>query len=174
MKHQRLQTALLAILLVVFLYGCSGSSNSPTEPSPSELSTTTASNSLGATTASALDSAIDDEYKARAFYEAVIESFGQINPFVPIRDAETRHVQALAGLYDSYSLTAPSDPYAGRIQAPDSVQQACRMAVEAELQNASLYDELLEKVTEEDVIAVFERLRDASLNNHLPAFERCS
>ena len=43
-----------------------------------------------------------------------------------------------------------------------------------EIANAAIYDDLLAGVTEPDVITVFERLRDASLYQHLPAFERCS
>ncbi len=170
----RLQAALLAVLLGASLIGCSSDSSSPTEPSPLDISTTTASSALSATAASALDTAIDDEYKARAFYDAVIERFGPVRPFVPIRDAETRHIEALVRLYNVYSLGAPSDPYTGHLEAPDSVQNACQMAVDAEIANAALYDEILEGVTEEDVITVFERLRDASLYNHLPAFQRCS
>ncbi|MGB5176412.1 MAG: DUF2202 domain-containing protein [Thermoanaerobaculia bacterium] len=170
----RLQATLLAILLGANLIGCSGGSSSPTEPSPLDIATTTGSSTLSATTASALGSAIDDEYKARAFYDAVIERFGPVRPFVPIRDAETRHIEALVRLHDVYSLSAPSDPHSGRLEAPDSVQEACHMAVDAEIDNAALYDEILGKVVEADVIVVFEQLRDASLYNHLPAFQRCS
>ncbi len=170
----RVQATLLAVLLGANLIGCSSGSSTPTEPSPFDASTTTDSSALSTATASALDSAIDDEYKARAFYDAVIERFGPVRPFVPIRDAETRHIEALVGLYNTYSLAAPSDPHAGNLDAPDSVQEACQMAVDAEIANAALYDEILEGVTEQDVITVFERLRDASLYNHLPAFQRCS
>ncbi len=176
MKSRRftLTTLIILVIAVANLIGCSSSSSSPTEPSPLNVSTTTTSSALSATTASALNSAINDEYKARAFYDAVIDKFGPIRPFVPIRDAETRHVEALVGLYNVYSLSAPSDPHAGQLEAPDSVQEACQMAVTAEIDNAALYDEILSGVTEEDVIMVFERLQAASLDNHLPAFERCS
>jgi len=169
----RLLPTLMAILLSTNLVGCTGNSSSPTEPSPLSVSTTTNSSTLSTTT-SALGSAIDDEYKARAFYDAVIDKFGPIRPFVPIREAETRHVEALVRLYVAYSVTAPSDPHAGQFEAPDSVREACQIAVRAEIDNAALYDDILASVTEEDVITVFEQLRAASLENHLPAFERCS
>jgi len=105
----------------------------------------------------------------------VIEAFGPVVPFVRIRDAETRHIEALVRLYIAYALTAPSDDsYSGQLEAPDSVQEACQMGVEAEIANAAIYDEILEGVIEQDVITVFERLRAASLDNHLPAFEQCS
>ena len=174
----RLQRFTLAIVVIVvmaaaYLIGCS-SSSSPTEPSPLEVSTTTNSSALSATTTAALNSAIDDEYKARAFYDAVIDKFGPVRPFVPIRDAETRHIEALVRLFNAYSLSAPSDPHAGQFEAPDTVREACQIAVQAEIDNAALYDEILVGVTEEDVIMVFGRLQAASLDNHLPAFERCS
>ena len=163
----------ILVMAAANLIGCS-SSSSPTEPSPLEVSTTTNSSTLSATTAAALNSAIDDEYKARAFYDAVIDEFGPIRPFVPIRDAETRHIEALVRLFNAYSLSAPSDPHAGQLKAPDTVQEACQIAVQAEIDNAALYDEILVGVTEEDVIMVFGRLQAASLDNHLPAFKRCS
>ena len=139
----RLQAALLAVLLGASLIGCSSDSSSPTEPSPLDISTTTGSSTLSATAASALDTAIDDEYKARAFYDAVIERFGPVRPFVPIRDAETRHIEALVGLYNTYSLAAPSDPHAGDLDPPDSYKRPVKWQSTPRIANAALYDEIM-------------------------------
>ena len=42
------------------------------------------------------------------------------------------------------------------------------------IENAALYDELFSKVDNQDIIAVFTSLRDASQDKHLPAFQRCA
>lgn len=162
------------VLAAATLIGCSDSSSSPTEPPPPGQTSPIVTITLSATTAEALDVAIDDEYKARATYDAVIAKFGPVMPFSNIRNAETKHIVALVQLYDHYGIQAPSDPYAGQLGAPGSVQEACQIGVEAEIANAAIYDDLLEEVTELDVITVFERLQAASLDKHLPAFERCS
>lgn len=36
----------------------------------------------------ALNEALDDEYRAWATYDQVIRDFGEVRPFIPIRDAE--------------------------------------------------------------------------------------
>ena len=41
--------------------------------------------------AKALRMALDDEYRAEATYAAVIETFGEVRPFIRIIDAERRH-----------------------------------------------------------------------------------
>ena len=48
----------------------------------------------------ALNEALDDEYQAWATYDRVIRDFGKVRPFVSIRDAEARHIEALAGLFE--------------------------------------------------------------------------
>jgi rubrerythrin len=47
------------------------------------------------------------------------------------------------------------------------------MAVTAEKENKAMYDRLLSVVQDPEVRSVLIRLRDASQNNHLPAFQRC-
>jgi hypothetical protein len=54
-----------------------------------------------------------------------------------------------------------------------TLAQACAAGVDAELANIALYDELLKGDLPADVRRVFENVRAASLNSHLPAFERC-
>jgi hypothetical protein len=55
------------------------------------------------------------------------------------------------------------------------VDDACSVGVQAELANASLYNDLLsETSSNSDFQAVFKQLQSASLNQHLPAFQRCA
>ena len=124
-------------------------------------------------TRAALDEALDDEYKARATYRKVIEAFGQVRPFINIVESEGRHISALLSLYEAFVLTPPDDPWAGTINAPKTLADACRAAVEGEVENAAMYERLLADVDEPDVKRVLERLQAASRDNHLPAFERC-
>ncbi|MFA6272134.1 MAG: hypothetical protein WC693_03420 [Patescibacteria group bacterium] len=125
----------------------------------------------------ALNSAIDDEYKARATYEAVISKFGSVRPFSMIIRAEEQHISSLKALYDKYGETIPEDPYQpATIEIPVTIKETCQVGVEAEIANARLYrDELLPAVTEyEDITTVFTSLMDASQDKHLTSFEKCN
>ncbi|USN54068.1 MAG: DUF2202 domain-containing protein [Candidatus Nomurabacteria bacterium] len=125
----------------------------------------------------ALGKAIDDEYKARATYEAVIDQFGSTRPFSMIIRAEEQHISSLKAIYDKYGVDIPVDPYeVDALDIPDTIAEACQLGVEAEIANAALYrDELLPEVSAyADIISVFESLMNASQEKHLPAFQKCS
>lgn len=122
----------------------------------------------------ALHEALDDEYKAIATYDRVLADFGAVRPFVDIVEAERRHVRALTGIFDRYGLPLPDDPWRDRAPRYESIQAACSAGVEAEIENAAMYDRLIEVTSRTDIIDVFENLRRASQENHLRAFRRCS
>ncbi len=125
---------------------------------------------------SALLLAIDDEYRAYSTYVSVKEKFGEIKPFVNIAQAELRHIAALESLMTQYGIEIPKNPYlAPSPAAPESVSAACAIGVQAEIDNAKLYDEKLMPMSKgyEDIQTVFQNLRDASQERHLPAFQRC-
>lgn len=124
---------------------------------------------------SAVLSALDDEYKARATYEAVMSKLGRIRPFVMISRAETQHISSLAAILDKYGIDTPADPWIGKVSVPDTLAESCQAGVAAEIANASLYrDDLLPKVKEyEDIVGVFTSLMDASQEQHLSAFQSC-
>lgn len=121
----------------------------------------------------ALHEALDDEYQAYTTYGQVIEDFGEVRPFINVRDAEGRHIDALLGLFARYGLEVPSNTWSGRVKRYRRVRDACADAVEAEISNAALYDRLAASTTHPDLLAVFGRLRAASQERHLPAFQRC-
>jgi len=122
--------------------------------------------------------ALDDEYRARAFYLAVLERFPGAMPFAHIVGSEERHAAALANILKTIGLPVPPNPHVGtediRRGVPASLACACGLAVKEEIHNDRLYaDELLPKVADFPVIAaVFERLMLASRERHLPAFRR--
>ncbi len=121
----------------------------------------------------ALSEAIQDEYKALATYQKIIEKFGPVRPFVNIVEAEARHALALHRQFERLGVEPPLNDWAGRVKAPDSLLQACEEAVNGELVNAAMYDRLLDHTDDPRIREVLSNLRDASQNRHLPAFKRC-
>ena len=123
----------------------------------------------------ALNEAIQDEYRAQATYQKVISDFGQVRPFINIVEAETRHISALSALFERRGLKTPTSRW-GEHNVPsyESVGAACRDAVHGELENIAMYDRLLKRELPEEVEQTFKYLRAASLDNHLPAFRRCA
>lgn len=122
----------------------------------------------------ALLEALDDEYKAVATYEQVIVDLGPIRPFTNIVEAERRHIEALRGLFDRYGIAMPANTWLGAAPTFGSVAEACAAGVDAEIENAAMYGNLIAATDHVDIIEVFENLRRASQENHLPAFRRCA
>ena len=73
-----------------------------------------------------------------------------------------------------YGLEVPQNPGLATVPTWDSLTAACQTGVEAELADAALYDALAPQVQHADILRVFDNLQRASLENHLPAFERCN
>ena len=127
----------------------------------------------------ALGSALQDERHAEAFYAAVIAKFGDARPFSHIIEAEQQHEAMLIDLYATYGVAVPENGYASGAllspAAPDTLLDACKIGVEAEIANRDLYDATLLPAVAAypDITLVMQRLRDASEENHLPAFQRC-
>ena len=121
-----------------------------------------------------LIAALDDEYQARATYAQVIEDFGNVRPFSNIVEAEDRHARALIRLFERYGIPVPPDTWPGRAPRYGSLREACEAGVAAEIANAGLYDELLSGTDRADIREVYENLREASQERHLPAFRRCA
>jgi hypothetical protein len=117
--------------------------------------------------------ALNDEYKARAFYRLVIKRFGPIQPFVNIVEAEETHARALEGLCARYGIPLPADDWDRALQPPASVLEACQAGVEGEIENIAMYDRFLKSTEIPDIRALFQRLQARSRDAHLPAFQRC-
>lgn len=129
---------------------------------------------MSETLSNVLIEAINDEYKARAIYNLVISKYGEIRPFINIVEAEGRHIEALLPLFKKYGIAIPEDTWDSRIQAPDSIIDACRDGVQAEIENAEMYNRLIDATKDySDVQQVLMQLQRASAENHLPAFKRC-
>lgn len=122
-----------------------------------------------------LDRALQDEYFAFNTYKKVIEKFGEVKPFSNIIQAEQKHISLLLSLYQKYGIE-PSLNSGEFSPLSESLAGNCQGGVEAEIKNAELYKkELLPSVASyADVAEVFTELMNASLQNHLEAFKRCS
>ena len=119
-----------------------------------------------------LDTALDDEYKAEAFYAQVIAEHGEVRPFSNIIHAEQRHAQFLLDLYEAYGLTTPDNAWTEHKFEFSGLEDAARKAREAEIENGEMYAMLLGQDLPDDVRATLENLKWASEERHLPAFER--
>ena len=122
---------------------------------------------------SALLAALDDEYKAEATYQAVLDKHGDVRPFSNIILAEQRHQEMVKAEMDRRGWAYGPNPYTGTIKAPATLLEACQTGVTAEIENIALYDKLLPTIDDAAARDVLTRLQWASRENHLPAFERC-
>jgi hypothetical protein len=121
----------------------------------------------------ALYLALDDEYHTLAVYQSVIDSFGEVDPFVDIALSEQRHIDALIKQFNKHELDVPDNSWIGNVSKFDSITQACQVGVEAEIGNAELYNQLFRMTDDISLTRVFTNLRNASLKSHLPQFEAC-
>jgi len=118
--------------------------------------------------------ALDDEYRAWATYDQVIADFGDVRPFTNIREAEARHIQALAALFARYAVPVPANPWVGKVERYASLHAACEAGVAAEIANAALYERLISSTQRPDILSVLRNLQQASQERHLRAFRRCA
>lgn len=121
----------------------------------------------------ALQAALDDEYRAEATYQAVIDKFGPMRPFSNIIWAEQQHARMVTLEMQRLGMAVPANPYTGKVTAPATLLDACKTGIAAEKDNVALYDRLLPTVKDRQIRGTLEMLQAASRERHLPAFERC-
>jgi len=175
--------AVAASLFALFLTAGCGSSSSPTAPSAAITNGAEASSTSTVTTVTTtvtpallemLVGSLQDEYHAAAVYQGVIDDFGGPFPFVNIIRAEQTHAASVAQLFASRGLTVPANAWSvSNVPHFASLAGACAAAATAEVDNIALYDRYLATDLPLDVRNVFVNNRAASLNGHLPAFNRC-
>jgi hypothetical protein len=133
------------------------------------------SNDLSKGEVKALREALDDEFRAFATYDRVIQDFGAVRPFINIRAAEARHIAALKRVFARYQIALPAEnPWLEQAPRYADLAQACRAGVEAEIANAALYERLLASTDRPDILRVYRALQEASQERHLRAFRRCA
>ncbi len=141
---------------------CGNACTGPVGPDPANI-------------ADILGEALQEEYKAQYLYQSVLGTFGpETVPFALIVESEKRHVEALQMLFTRRELVAPPPTPPG-FPTYNTIPEACAAGVAAEIADAAFYDKYLPRTDlPQDVKNVFTNLQAASLNNHLPAFERCA
>ncbi|MFA5856158.1 MAG: DUF2202 domain-containing protein [Candidatus Pacearchaeota archaeon] len=166
---------LLVIIIIIFIFQYNSNTKiNNINNNPHENIFSYPNEELSKNEIDALDLAINDEYKARATYKRVLEEHGNIKPFSNIINSESSHIAQLESIYKKYDLQIPDDNWYIKVPVFANIKDACEAGVNAEIENADLYDELLINVNNQDIKVIFEFLRDASRNNHLPAFQRCN
>lgn len=114
--------------------------------------------------------AAQDEYLARAEYEAIIEEFNVSRPYSNIMRSEETHLDSLRDIYETYSIEFPSDTSKEQLVIPTSLLEAAKVGVQAEIDNIAMYEEFLTYDLPDDIEEVFNSLLEGSLN-HLEAFQ---
>jgi hypothetical protein len=114
---------------------------------------------------------VDGEYANFARYSAVIDTFGEVQPFVNVMSAEEQHISALVLQLQRFGAEIPANPYLGTTTAPADLLTAANDAVAGEQANVAMFDTLLTQVTDTGLTRVFTNLRRASLETHLPLFQ---
>ncbi len=118
-----------------------------------------------------LNYAIEDEYKARAEYELIIEKMDGERPFTNIIKSEETHISMLKPLFEAHDIALPKDNASDYVVMPESIDAALEIGVQAEIDNIAMYKQFLSQDLPEDVESAFQRLKAAS-ENHLEAFKR--
>jgi hypothetical protein len=142
---------------------CGNACTGPVGPDPADIGTL-------------LALALQEEYKAEMLYRSVLQSLGaETVPFALIAESEARHVEALQMLFTRRQLAPAASAWTPSSFAPfPSVPLACAAGVVAEQEDAAFYTPYIQRPDlPQDVRNVFTNLQKASLENHLPAFERC-
>ena len=111
------------------------------------------------------------EYAAAAMYQAVIDEFGSVEPYVTIKVAEERHISALTRQLVAFGVDVPQNPYLGVVSAPADLTAAAQAWAVGEIDNVEMYDNLLATAAGSNLIKVLNNLRISSLESHLPMFE---
>jgi len=87
--------------------------------------------------------ALDDEYRARAFYLAVLQRFPGAMPFAHIVESEERHANKLVEILRAYGRDVPANSYIGSgdiwRSVPAALACAC-LAVAAGVQIVRAHD----------------------------------
>lgn len=185
MKNKLLLLLIAGIFMSTILYGCSNQNTSKTS-NTSSLTISDTSNeetthlpkigALAAKEDNALTKekmliySMQDEYLAKKEYELIMDKYGSQKPFSNIIEAEKNHISQLTALFNTYKINIPEDNSKDYVVLPNSLDDAYRAGVTAEIDNIAMYDRFLKEDLPQDIKNTFIALRDAS-QKHLEAFQ---
>jgi hypothetical protein len=116
--------------------------------------------------------AIEDEYSAKATYQALLVLFPQARILENLLAAEQKHIDALVPLFVEYNVTIPVESTTPLIVAYGTIQEAALNIVAKEASNIEMYAHFLaQSDLPSDVEFLFTNLMNASIK-HQAAGER--
>ncbi|MBF7096270.1 ferritin-like domain-containing protein [Alkalibacter mobilis] len=115
--------------------------------------------------------AVQDEYLAHGEYDAIINEFGNRNPYANIMRSEETHLSFLEEVYDSYNLDFPEDTSGEHLVIPKDLLEAAQTGVQAEIDNIAMYEKFLTFDLPDNIEQVFTALKNGS-ESHLAAFQK--
>jgi hypothetical protein len=116
--------------------------------------------------------AIEDEYSAKATYQALLVLFPQARIIENLLAAEQKHIDALVPLFETYNITIPLESTIPLTVAYGSIQEAALDIVAKEVSNITMYAHFLtQSDLPTDVEFLFTNLMNASIK-HQAAGER--
>ena len=117
------------------------------------------------------------EKKTRiSFPKSSEAAIARLSEFIPEHEEAISEETAyrMLNLLEGYGLEVPANEWQAEVPSFDTLGEACAAGVQAEVDNAGLYDQLFSMAENPDLIRVFTTLQSASQEQHLPAFERCA
>jgi hypothetical protein len=116
--------------------------------------------------------AIEDEYAAKATYQALLVLFPDQKILENLLKAEQRHIDLLIPLFETYQVELPTESDVVPNLTYTTLQEAALDIAKLELINVSMYQHFLSQSDlAADVKEVFAKLLSAS-TNHLQAAQR--
>lgn len=116
--------------------------------------------------------AIEDEYSAKATYQALLVLFPQARIIENLLDAEQKHIDALVPLFATYNVTIPLESTIPLTVTYGTIQEAAIDIVAKEVSNIEMYAHFLtQSDLPSDVEFLFTHLMNASIK-HQAAGER--
>jgi hypothetical protein len=116
-----------------------------------------------------------DEIQSEVVQAMALNGVSFRGPFVNVARSESRQAQNLLNLLNQRGLAAPVAPWTTtEVGTFSSRAEACEAAATAERETIFRYVDFLAHDLPTDVRRVFEQNLRVSLENHLPALERCS
>jgi hypothetical protein len=111
------------------------------------------------------------EYAAAASYQAVMDEYGSVEPYATIYKSELRHISSLTRQLQNLGEPIPANPYLGKMHLEKDLVAIAKSEAQIEIWNVEMYDELMTKTNNSNLLRLLGNLRRASLNSHLPTFE---
>jgi len=121
----------------------------------------------------ALLTALDAEYAAYAAYEAVIAAYGELDPYITLKEAASHRIDLLKRIITRYGGSYPDgNPHLGAVALPGTITETAGNLAREAAERASLYEAALSELgAYPDIARVFASLERSTARVDLPALE---